>query len=180
MFVDGYVAMLDREAAATGDRISNLVQRPIPEETRLASRGMLDTPLVNAAIWERVNEIASETELSPRRYAKEVAALAFSTMADYVYLDVHGLPEFNFTNVTRDQWKAVQSFEIEETVKGKKVKMKLHDKLGSLGLAGKLMGLDGDNAYWKAESAKPIEIVALPAGVSVHAAGEAYARMIDE
>jgi hypothetical protein len=57
-FVDGYVSDVERESARRGERISNALYRAIPDDVVAASRGMLDKPLVRAAITERINTLA--------------------------------------------------------------------------------------------------------------------------
>ena len=64
LFVDSYVASLETEAERRGERISNALYRPVPAAAVEASRGMLERPMVRAAVAERINEIAAASELT--------------------------------------------------------------------------------------------------------------------
>lgn len=183
-FVDGYVSDLEREAERLGQRISLALHRAIPEADKRASRGMLDMPLVQAAIVERVNDVAARTELTPQRLIREVMAVGFSNMEDYVRVGEDGSPRFDLSNLSRDQWAAVESFDVETDPRNpfivRKFKMKLHSKMDAIGKLGEYMAvLARDNAYWRAEQAQSAPHKQLPAGVTVEQAGNAYAAMID-
>ena len=72
--------------------------------------------------------------------AREWVPLATSNMRNYVVLDaMNGLPQFDFRNVTEEQWKAIKALQVEtRTLVGKnenngtevtKVKFWLHPKV---------------------------------------------------
>lgn len=183
-FVDSYVQSIEREAERANERISNALFRPIPGDVVEASRGMLDKPLVRAAITERINTLATETELTISRVVKELMGISFSSIGNYMEIGEDGYPHFDFTRCTPEQLAAVQSVEFEETPgrngMTRKFKFKLHDKLGAIDKLGKYMGmLDADNPHWRASNARPIGPAALPDGVTQDAAAEAYARLIN-
>lgn len=184
-FVDGYVTALEGEAARNGERISVALQRPIPAAIVEASRGMLDRPMVIAAISERVMEIAAAAELSVHKVLKHLAAISFSSVGDYMNVGEDGQPHFDLTKANPDQLLAIQSIDIDETVAPngrltRKFKFKLHDKLGGLDKFMRYMGLlEPDNPFWRADTAHAGNSPALPGSISEEGAGDAYSRVIN-
>lgn len=181
-FVDGYVADIEREAARANERISNALYRAIPPHVVAASRGMLEKPLVLAAITERINEIASQSELTVHRVVKELMAIAFCSVGDYMQIGEDGQPWFDLTKCTPEQLSAIQSIEIEETPRTgtRKFKFKLHDKLAGIDKLARYMGLlEADNPHYRASTARPIDAASLPDTVTTDQAGDAYSAMIN-
>lgn len=183
-FVDAYVADVERQAQRANERISLALGRPIPPEVIDAAEGMLERPMVCAAITERITDIAAETELSPHRVVREYMAVAFSSMAHYMQVDEWGEPSFDLTKCTPEQLAALKSFEIETTGDGltraRKVKYKftLHDKMAGLDFLAKYMGLTlPENPHWRQDQAR--QKAALPADISTDGAADAYAAMIN-
>jgi len=156
-FVDTYVQRLEQAANRANERISNALHRPIPQAVIDASRGMLDIPLVNAAIAERINEIATATELTVTKIIKELSVIAFGSIANFMQFDEYGLPIYDFTNATPEQLSTLKSW--EETPMqfgGKKYKFQTHDKMKALELLAKFTGiLEADNPHWIASNQKP-------------------------
>lgn len=184
-FVDAYVQAVEREAARANERISMALHRPIPVEVVNASRGMLDKPLVRAAIAERINDIATQTELTPHRVIREWMGIAFSSVEHYMEVGDDGQPFFDLTKCTPEQLAAIKSIEVEESGGGtlskptrRKFKFQLHDKIAGLEALAKYMGLmQPDNPHWRGDQARPVTL--LPAGVSSEAAADAYSAMIN-
>lgn len=182
VFVDAYVTNVENEAAKNNERISNALYRPISAETVEASRGMLERALVRAAIVERINEIAAGAELTVHRVIKELRAIAFSSVGDYMQVDEDGSPYFDFTKCTPEQLSAIQSIDTERGRDGQiKFKFKLHDKMAGIDKLMRYMGLlDTDNPHWRADNVRPVGSAALAGNVTDAQAAEKYARMIDE
>lgn len=189
VYVDGYVAYVEYEAARNNERISNALHRAIPIATVEASRGLLDRPLVRAAIAERINELAAASELTVHRVVKELMGIAFSSVGDYMQIGEDGQPYFDLARCTPEQLAAIASVEIEETgtpfARGhkRKFKFKLHDKLGGIDKLARYMGmLDPDNPFWRAEQSRPVgggQQAALPAGATIDKAADMYAQLIN-
>ena len=184
-FVDSYVARVESEANRANERISNALYRPIPADIVEASRGMLDIPLVRAAIAERINDKASESELTVHRVIKELMGVAFASIGDYFEVDALGEPVFDLTKCTPEQLAAIESVEIEESAPGlsrpskKKIKIKLHNKLRGIEMLAQYMGLlERDNPHWRADQARPVSPT-LPAAATVQQAGDRYSAMIN-
>ena len=181
-FVDAYVADAERVAARNNERISLTLYRAIPAQVIEASRGMLDKPLVVAAISERITDLAAQSELTVHRMVKEMMGIAFSSVGDYMLVGEDGMPWFDLTKATPEQLAAIQSIEIEETPRtgSRKFKFKLHDKLGGMKMLAEYMGLlERDNPHWRAEQARPTQQGALPSSTTVDAAADMYSQMIN-
>ena len=183
-FVDGYVADVANEAQRRGERLSLALYRAIPADTVEASRGMLEKPLVLAAITERITQITADSELSVPRVVREVCAIAFSNMENYVTIGEDGKPSFNLENVTTEQWAAVQSLDIEMDPRNpfliRSFKLRLHPKMTGIDMLAKYTGMmEPDNPHWRADNARPVGDAALPASTSVDAAADRYAAMIN-
>lgn len=188
-FVDGFVADAERQAERANERISLALHRPITKAVHEASRGMLDRPLVRAAISERINDLAAAAELTPRRIVKEWMAIAFSSMSDYFEVGPDGMPRFNFATVTPEAMRAIKSIKYETGGTGRdpfgqpkhKLEITLHDKLSAMDSLTKFMGMyQPDNPYWRAESATPVVNAALPSNTTVTQAAEQYAAMLND
>lgn len=177
VFVDGYVTRLERDADKRGDRISNALYRPIPNSVVEASRGLLEKPMVKAAITERVNELATGAELSIQKVIKELSSIAFSNLSAYFKINEWGIPEYDFTGCTPEQMAALRSWEHTEDVKtGRRVKIVTHDKLKALEMLAKYMGLvDIENPHFETSQRRPVQITVNSTDAD---AADAYAKMI--
>ncbi len=182
-FVDGYVTALEAAADQSNERISDALHRPVPPELIERSGGLLNRPLVTAAIAERVNDISRASELSIERVIRHLSAISFSSMQDYMTVnEMTGEPEFNLSNVTPDQWLAVKSVEFEMSARGtgKKTKVVLYDKLPTLFKYLDMFGISepGNNEI-RNYSAKQID-AAPNVPSSVTDLSEYYQRMLQE
>lgn len=182
-FVDGYVADLEAKAAQSGERLLELLRRPV-KPTDARSIDMLTRQLVQAAIAERVREINEVMSLSAHRVLKELGAISFASIQNYMRIDEWGVPVFDLSKCTPEQLSAIASIEIVDNVMtGKRTfKFKMHDKIAGLQMFMRYMGLlDEDNQHWRAEAARSIDASApkaLPAAANDAQAADAYARLI--
>ena len=182
-FVDAVVADMEQSAHRANERISLALYRPIPPHIASNDNGMLEKPLVRAAITERINEIAAANELTVQRMVKEYMAIAFSSIGDYQTIDEFGEIVFDLTRCTPEQLAAVKQIRIEEPggmdMGGGKRKctIVLHDKLTAMKALAEFMGmLQPDNPHWQAQSARPA--APLRAGTTATEAADAYAALI--
>jgi hypothetical protein len=179
-FVDAYVSDLEREAARRNERISNAAYWPIPVAVYEASRGLLDRPLVRAAVRERIDDLARASELTPHRVVKELMTLSFSSMEHYMRIGEDGQPWFDLQHCTPEQLAAIQSIEIEEGLRGRKFKFKLHPKLDALKTLAQTIGLlEADNGYWREEQKRPA-VPQLTSDATQDSAADLYSRLINE
>jgi len=186
VFVDGYVADLEREANRKGERISAALYRTIPAALVAASHGMLDKPMVCAAITERINEIAAATELTAQRVIKELMAMAFASHGDYMTMGEDGMPYYDLARCTPEQLSAIKTIKYKSNGDGlsratkSEFELVLHDKPGALRMLMDFMGLsDPNNPHWRAEQARPINVTALPATTTDNGAADIYSAMIN-
>lgn len=177
-YVDDYVQTLERRADREQQRLSNYLRMAIGDDVYEASDGMLDRPMVIAAITERVTEITAATELSAGRVIKEYMALAFSNMNDYIKIDDYGNPEIDLTKCTPEQMSAIKKVNYERnTMGGEKLTFELHDKLKPLEVFAKLTGIvEPDNAHWRAMNAVPV----IDATSTTAQAADAYAALLGD
>lgn len=193
-FVDAFVSELETRAVRSQKRIIELLEGLQPQPSDERERMLLDRPLVCAAISERVKEIQDAADLTAYRVLKELSAIAFSNLQDYMNADAekfegHGyanLISFDLSKCTREQMAAVQSIEVEYDASGivaKKIKFKLHDKVAGLDRFMRYMGLlDPDNPHYRSETAKIVgkkEPLGLPVHVKQSEAANAYAQFIE-
>lgn len=186
-FVDAFVADLEHKAAMNGERLLEMLRRPVSApDARTAE--LLCRQLVQAAIAERVREIADSMALSAHRILKETAAIAFSSIGNYMEVGQDGVPLFNLSQCTPEQLSAIQSIEIVDNYQtGKRTfKFKMHDKIAGLQMFMRHAGLlDADNPHWRAEQARSVnpavagEPLGLPAAANDAEAADAYSRMIN-
>lgn len=184
--VDSVVAQFQQDAERSGGRISAALTRPVPQPLVDRARGLLDRPMVKAAITERVNEIAAQQELTIQRTVREMMSIAFSSMGHYMQVDDDGAPVFDLARCTPEQLAAIKSIDMGEVGDGltraRKVKFKitLHDKIAGLSMLTGYMGMkEADNPHWRADMAQA-QAARLPPGATAQEAGDAYAAMLGE
>jgi phage terminase small subunit len=85
--------------------------RRLPEIDRRIKELRAKAQSIDYAATQRAIERLAITKES---LAREWVPLATSNMRNYVVLDaMNGLPQFDFRNVTEDQWKAVKAMQVE-------------------------------------------------------------------
>lgn len=180
-FVDGYVADIERHAAKNGQRLLAVLRSYSPGDLDQRSLTLLARPLVRAAIADRVREIADLADVSTYRTLKEVTAIAYANMGNYMSVNEYGEPEVDLSKCTPEQLTAIQSFEVEWSPRGgKKIKFKLHDKIAGLRMVMDYQGLLNSGEAWReAQKADNGKAGTLPAGVDDDQAAELYAREIN-
>jgi hypothetical protein len=148
-FVDAFVSDVELRSVQTNRRLVDVLA-----DTRTDDTPMLSFALVRAAIADRVRELQEQAELNIYRTLKELRAMAYSNIANYLYIDGEGQPTFDLSVATPEQMSAVKSIEITETeskgTKTRKFKFTLHDKVSALDKVMRYQGLlSDDNAHWK-------------------------------
>lgn len=178
-FVDSFINRIEAEADKRGERISNALHRPLTQAMIDSSHGMLERPMVRAAITERINDLASATELTANRIIKELSSVAFTSISDFMEIDEHGIPHYDFNRATPEQLAALASWkETPQKFGGKTYEFKMHDKMAALKALAIYMGLfEADNPHWRSSNAKPV--TAIPVDATVSDASNAYQRMIE-
>ncbi len=125
-------------------------------------------------IWDAVNaaiEARSErTKVKADQVVGELARLGFSNMGDYVSLTSDGAPFIDLSKLSREQWAAISEVTVEDFMEGRgedarqvrRVKVKLHDKRGSLDLLGRHFGLFPNRHHVSAPDGGPVNVRNLP------------------
>lgn len=86
------------------------------------------------------DQLSSMQLLPARRMVQETERIALSNILDYIRVYPDGEVRFDLSDITPEQAACIQSIEIEETFKppGRKLKIKLHDKLKALDMAHRI------------------------------------------
>ena len=105
---------------------------------------------IQEAIQAAMDKRADKLDITQERVLEEISKLAYSNMADYTKPAANGMVSVNLSDLTREQWAAVQEIQTEEGPRGEegatvtKVKFKLADKKGNLELLGRHLKLFND------------------------------------
>lgn len=186
VYVDAFVSDVEQQAVRNNERISLALHRAIPASVIEASHGMLEIPLVKAAIAERINELASASELTVHRVVKELMAISFSSIGHYQEIGEDGMPYYDLSRCTPEQLSAIKAIEFEQTggdglsrPTKRKLKITLHDKLSAIDTLGRYMGmLERDNPFWRDDQPRAVGQT-LPADVTPDRAADMYSQMIN-
>ncbi len=173
-FVDDYVEKMEQAAARAQERLSLQLHRPV----QVDQAGMLQRPMVKAAISERVTELIERNELTPERVIKELTSIAFANHNDYLSISYDGRPSYDLSKCTPEQLAAVKKITYEQTSTGsERLVFETHDKLAALDRLAKYMGLlELDNPHWRSSQARPI----IEQGASTEQAADKYQRFIGD
>lgn len=183
-YVDAFVSDVETRAVKMSRRLTDVLA-----DTRTDGSPVLEYALVRAAIADRVRELQESQELNVYRTLKELRAIAYSNIANYLHIDSNGEPTFDLSVATPEQMSAVKSIEITENErtgkdgeysKTRKFKFTLHDKVAALDKTMRYQGLlSDDNAHWKntLENRQPKLISTFN---TVSEAENEYAKMLND
>ena len=189
-YVDQYVAEIERRAERTG-RTLQVFCKVVPADLYDQSRGLLDRPIVLAALSERFATIVDQSELSPGRILKELRNIAYSSSADWTRLVTS--PDgttcervFDMGQCTPDQLAAIKTIKIKELPRGgRDLEVQGHDKLKAISLLMTYMGmLEADNKYWHEQELAKIraskEVVEIEAGSTEQVVADKYRDRLEQ
>lgn len=184
-FVDAAVREIESQAQRAGERITNILNRPLPHIIVSQSKGLLGRGYIRSAITERVLALGAEQELTASRLVKELMSIATANIGNYMTFDDDDAPVFDLSRCTPEQLAAIKSVEVESNgdalsrAAKTKVKIVFHDKIPAIKLAGDYIGLwSGDNPHFKAEQARAADKSALPDTATPEQAADAYQRYL--
>lgn len=179
-FVESHVREVELECIQRNERIGTALLRPIPGDVVARSRGLLEKPLVLAAIAQRLQEIADDRDLSPKRVIREMMAMAMSNMADFVACNEYGMPMSTIEKANRFQMSGVKKIEVKAGMYGPSLTIQLHDKQASLTQLAQMMGIiDPDSGHWNREKALPADLKKLPATATPQQQEQAYSELLE-
>lgn len=180
LFVDGYVQQLERTFERKGERISNALYEPIDPAVVAASGGLLEKPMIMAAITERINAVAASTELTAQRVIKELMHIGFASLGDFIDFDEFDQPTITIKNRAPEKIAAIKKLKIKETLQGREYEIELHPKIDGLDRLAKYMGLlDLDNPFWRQDNARPANAPMIDRTATVTDAANRYAQLIE-
>lgn len=173
-FVDAYVSELERSAVAAEQQVIAFIA--LGGTVSLASDDLAKRPMVKAAVAERIRDLSESLDITQYRVLKEIGTIAFSRMDNYVRIDEYGLPTFDFSACTPEQWSSVQMIEVKEDKFGcRTYKLKLYDKPKGLDMLMRNMGMyDADNR----QRATPAGVPQLTDETTTEQAADLWARTI--
>lgn len=179
-FVEVYVRMVKNEAARINERVSHAMLRPIPADVVLRSRGLLQKPLILAAINQRLQEIADEEDITPERIIREMYDIATSNLADFIEIQEGQMSLMKMQTVSRRKMATVKKVEFKPGMYGVQTSIQLHDKQAALTQLGQMMGIvDPENQHWKRMKDVPADLKQLPAAATPQQAEKAYSDLLE-
>lgn len=122
--------------------VTNILNKPLPSEIIKETRGLLNKPLVQAAINEKLQQFENAKFLDKNRIIKEHNLLAFSNIADFLKINEYGQPEITLDNADREKLSAIQKLKITNGLVGTTIELKMYDKQVSLNYISKLVNLE--------------------------------------
>lgn len=124
----------------------------------------------NEKVRERVEEILSEgarqAGVTVERIVSELAKVGFANMGSYLQATSDGDPFFAYADLSDDEKAALAEVTVEDFTDGRgedarqvrKIKFKLHDKLGALDKLGRHLGMFKDKVEHSGPGGGPMEV----------------------
>jgi hypothetical protein len=178
--VDSYVQAVRIYAERNNELIIHSLSKTIPDDVIARSRGILEKPLVKAAIYEKIQELSDEQDVSPKRVLREHMNLATSNMSDYLKFGDNGFFTIDLSKCTRQQMAAVKRVKVENGIFGTMVTIDLHNKEAHLNALTKMMGLDqADNPVYLAHTAAPKDVKSLNVDTPTEQVERSYVELLE-
>jgi phage terminase small subunit len=118
---------------------------------------LLKNPNIAAEIEKRKKEIFEKEKVTSEKVLRELANIAFSNVQDYLLYDEHGRVRFKKSrNLTRSQAAAVAGIKVNK--KEKTIELKFHDKVQSLELLGKNLGVFPNKVQMGGDPDNPVPV----------------------
>lgn len=110
---------------------------------------LLRKPNVAAMLASLRQRAQERTEITADKLLRELAKIGFANMKDFVSLDADGNPRPDLSDLSEDDWAAIEELTTETYIEGagpnarevKRVKIKLHPKLAAIEKAMKHLGM---------------------------------------
>lgn len=159
VFVAEYLVDLDGPRAAIAAGFS--------EKSAASKAGcLLCEPEVKAKVREGLEERKQACQLKAATVLNELGLLGFSSMGDFMSTDKDGDPYLDLSAATPEMLRTIKEFETDEYLEGrgenarqmKKVKIKLHDKIGPLRDIAKYLKLITDKMELTGPGGAPLQI----------------------
>jgi phage terminase small subunit len=113
---------------------------------------MLKEPAIKAAVDKAIQARANRLEITADMVLQELAKIGFASMGNYLRITEDGDPMIDMSDCTPEQLSVLAEATVEDFKEGRgenardvrKVKIKLHDKLGALTQIGRHLGMFTD------------------------------------
>lgn len=189
VFVDSLLSDLSLNSAKATRRVEDYMQQVAVDGNKIKNaphhiKKMLERPIVQAAIAERVEEFSRETNVDAKRLIAELWNIATSTLEGIFNPSMRhpGFLEIDVNAISPAQWATISTIECraDPATGAPVIKVKLHDKLGAIDKMMKFLGmfeLDNRQKLVAAitEEQKP---TVFTRETSIEEAAEAYARQV--
>lgn len=140
--VDEYVSYAIASQREKREAISGAMYKPIPHEYLLKTHGLLNKPVVRAAVAERIKQASDMEDMSPDKVVREYINIGTSDIGEFIEMDSFGnVLVKNLNTIDPVKRKAIKSVETKATAFGISSKLTLHDKLPALRALSDMMGL---------------------------------------
>lgn len=171
-FVDEW--LIDRNASAAAIRAGYSVNTAGQIGCML-----LKDPDVSVHVQWHLAQVAKRYEITRDKVFREIAAIAFSNLDDFVTATPEGDAVFDYSKTDRLQRGVLSELTVEKGTGGRKTKFKLHDKIKALGDLVRFYGYD---APQRVEISGPGggPVATINADMTPAQAAELYAKTRDE
>lgn len=158
---------------------------------------LFKSPMVQAAIADRLRQQRERLEISADWVVREIAKLAAANISDYyrkdedgnIVLDENGLPTFDFSGVTREQYAALSEMIEEQRTENRgnttvrTVKLKTSGKVAALDMLMKRFGMYAPERHDHKVSGQidtNVEMKAVHVHMTAEDAAAMYAEQLSE
>lgn len=138
-FVEEYLISLNASDAARKSGYSQKTAGSIAHEN-------LKKPEIQRALAERKAELAESVAVTPELVMKELAAVGFSNLSDFLSWDQTGVCFKDSADIPPELLGAVAEVTEQTGKNGRTMRLKLHDKLKALGVLSDILGLRSEMA----------------------------------
>lgn len=123
-----------------------------------AIRQFKKNPNIQDLILKEETRVWNKLQITHERVAQEIANIAFSNLDNFLIDDPEnpGKKIIDFSKASGQDIAAIGSYTEEETKKGKRVKITMHDKLSALQILGKTMGMFKERVEMDTVDGKPV------------------------
>ncbi len=146
-FVQNYLLTMNATEAAKLSGYSTKTAKAI-------GSSLLKNPNVAAAVNRERDRLADRYDVNLERVVRELARIAFSSMADFMKPGADGSPVLDFSALTADQSAVLQEVTVEDFKDGRsdqrqvrRTKFRKESKIAALELLGKYLGMFRDQVH---------------------------------
>lgn len=116
-----------------------------PKTAKLIAVRLMKTPAIRKEIEHRIKHRTAMNEITVDRVLREYAAIGFSNPLHYMRIGKDGLPEIDLSDLPEQYAKAIaEVYIVDDDDGGRKIKFKLHDKVGALRDMGRYLAMFTD------------------------------------